>query len=150
MVRKLQFLYAEKQYAEFSWCLLLWALFQREVTPLSRIMRADMQYTTIVEILSPAMRDHFLHAQMTEICEEATFWSLRKNLIRSAKGHLIIAGPSLMEAFNLAEKEKCIVNEIREAVNTKCLERLSIVLTDPIIFDQHEKCGGMGPAPFLP
>ena len=141
MVRKLQFLYAEKQYAEFSWCLLLWALFQREVTPLSRIMRADMQYTTIVEILSPAMRDHFLHAQMTEICEEATFWSLRKNLIRSARGHLIIAGPSLMEAFNLAEKEKCIVNEIREAVNTKCLERLSIVLTDPIIFDQHEKCG---------
>lgn len=101
-------------------------------------MPHNTQYYYIFNLLTHSNRQQFSHSQMAEI-EEDRFWKLRQDLIRSARGHLIIAGPSLMDAFNLtAPSNKCIVEAIKEGVNAKQLEKLSVVLTDPILFDPCE------------
>ena len=140
VIRELQFLYSKKEYGEFFWWLLLKALLQPSANLLLDRMPHNTQYRTIFDWLPSPTKHQFLHSQIAEI-EEDHFWNLRQKLIRSARGHLIIAGPSLMDAFNpSAPLNKCVVDSIKEGVNAKQLEKLSIILTDPILFESCESC----------
>lgn len=139
IVRELQYLYSKREYAEFFWWLLMKAIFCLTPELLQNVLPNNIQYPEIVK-KGDCTTEIFARSQLTEI-DEQDFWPLRKKLISSARGHLIIAGPSLMDAFNKSEQAKCIIDAIKETVNKGWLKQLSIILTDPILFDNCENCG---------
>lgn len=132
---------ANRKYGDFFWWLFMFALFQEDITEFVDYL-PDTQYQYVITKLLPqiaSQSNQFEYSQMMEISETA-FWPLRKELIKSAEGHLIVAGSSLMNAFDIY-KEETIINVLRESVSAGNLSRVSIILTDPILFDAYWNCG---------
>ena len=64
--------------------------------------------------------------------ESKKFWDIRRKLVSTAYGHLIIAGPSLKDAFSVDDAHT-IVQSLKESIEKGRLSEISVLLTDPII-----------------
>ena len=54
--------------------------------------------------------------------------------------YLVIAGPTLKNAFTVQQDDQ-IIDALKAALNNGKVHKVSILITDPIIFDQHINCG---------
>lgn len=135
----LKHLFAEKKYGEFFWWLFLYALFQEDINYFyKRIPKTQYYYICEYLLNFKNLEVPFAKSQLMEISEK-NFWDLRRELIRTSKGDLIIAGSSLMDAFDqFAEKKHDIIGSLEDAVSH--LNSVSVLLTDPELFDSHYGC----------
>lgn len=132
---------ATKDYGNFFWWLFLFSFFQEDIICFSNILpETQFQYMT-TKVLPNIIKqkDPFQHSQLVEITE-LHFWPLRQQLVDTAKGHLIIAGSSLMNAFDLYRSES-LIPSLQNSIAAKNISKVSIMLTDPILFDTHVNCG---------
>lgn len=91
------------------------------------------------------MRDRIFQFETSQCLEinDSLFWQLRDNLIASAKGHLYIAGPTLMDAFSMSS-DHSIVNTLSKLLQSPSpLTDVSVFLIDPILFDKYECCNAL-------
>lgn len=138
--KSLQNLCAMGRYSDFFWWLFMYALFQDEITKfLSRV--PETQYSKILSYLNNSCEKNrvFGDKQMLNV-EGKKFWDIRRKLVSTAYGHLIIAGPSLRDAFSVDDPHT-IVQSLKESIENGKLSEISVLLTDPIIFDSHVNCG---------
>ena len=138
--KTLLFLCAHGEYSKFFWWLFLYALFQENILEFISHF-PQTQYRIISDMLNtkkaPTMA--FNQTQVINLSEDA-FWTIRRKLVQTAYGHLIIAGPSLKDAFNV-DADHSLISVLTDVLNTKKINRVSILITDPIIFDLHAACG---------
>ncbi|MBD5534898.1 MAG: hypothetical protein HDQ99_04450 [Lachnospiraceae bacterium] len=140
-VRKyLLFLYGKKCYPEFFHLLFLFSILQVSIcTLVNKFPRT--QYKELTKIFDRTDNKSFNLRQSPSMCiEEFDFYNVRRELVKSAKGHLIIAGVSLRDAFRRGDSNE-ILNALIEAIRNHQLTRLSILLTDPSIFEESKDCG---------
>lgn len=136
----LQNLCAAKRYPEFFWWLFLYALFQVEITKFISYF-PQTQYEKILGYLNTSKNKTplFNNTQVVNLSENK-FWDIRRRLVETSYGHLIIAGPSLKDAFSV-DDDHTLVYSLMTALEQGALSRVSILITDPIIFDSHMNCG---------
>ncbi len=134
------FLYGNKRYPEFFRFLFLFSVLQASISMIvDKLPRT--QYREFAEYFDRIENTPCNLRRYPSICiEEYDFWNLRRKLIRSARGHLIIEGASLREAFRRGDASD-VSGELIEAIKNHRLTRLSIFLTDPLIFDGVKECG---------
>lgn len=140
-VRKyILFLYGRKEYPKFFHMLFLFSILQSSFYMLvDKFPRT--QYKELTEDFRCSGNIPLNLRQSSTLCiEELDFFNLRRKLIKSARGHLIIAGASLREAFKRAESNS-VSNELIRAIRNHQITRLSIFLTDPLIFEESYECG---------
>lgn len=139
IIRALQRLSHQKHYADFFWWTMMYALFQEDIALFYNELPIK-QYINILKHLENKNIDvdRLYNSQMIEI-PEACFWDLRREIILNAQGHLIIAGQSLMDAFNNQDSHS-IVSSLKKALNNNQISKVSILLTDPSIFDGKLRC----------
>lgn len=70
---------------------------------------------------------------------EPYFWELRRHVIRECNSTLILAGQSLMDAFDF-NNSKNIIQTLQEVIKKESLHNLKIIITDPIIFNAKPNC----------
>ncbi len=70
---------------------------------------------------------------------ELYFWELRRNVIKECNSTLILAGQSLMDAFDF-NNSKNIIQTLQEVIQKELLRNLKIIITDPIIFNTKPNC----------
>lgn len=140
IVRKyILYLYGIGQYPMCFWWLFLFALFQREIVHLVGHI-PKTQYRKMLEYLETKNGNlHEIRWDPFVQVEESSFWDVRRKIIETARGHLIIAGPSLKDAFDRGHSHK-IWNQLTNAIENKHLTKVSILLTDPIIFNNDYVC----------
>lgn len=132
------FLYGKKCYPEFFHLLFLFSILQ-EATCLLVDNFPKTQYKEFTEYFDRINNSIFNLRYSPSICIENDFWKLRRKLVKSATGHLIIAGASLREAFRRGNSSD-ISNQLIAAIRNHQLTRLSIFLTDPLIFEESIDC----------
>ena len=139
-VRKyILYLYGTAQYPQFFWWLFLLAMLQREIVYLLPHI-PKTQYPQMLDYLEPKNGNlHEIRWKPYVQVEESAFWDVRRRLIKTARGHLIVAGPSLKDAFDRSHSHR-IWNELTEAVEKKHLTKVSVLLTDPVIFNDDYVC----------
>lgn len=130
----------KKDYASFFWLLFLCALFQDQIV-LFKSEFPTTQYEEITEALINWLPEiaPFCTRQVENLPEQL-FWKIRKQIVDTAKGDIFIAGPSLMDAFNI-DNSHSIVEELISGVQQKRLKHIRIFVTDPIMFDASGSCG---------
>lgn len=134
------FLYGQKQYPSFFYMLFLFSILQGFSFVLADKF-PKTQYREFAEYFDHNNKIFFdLRQSSTVGIEKNVFWDLRRKLVKSAKGHLIIAGVSLREAFRRGDHND-ITNELIAAIKNHQLTCLSILLTDPLIFEDTYECG---------
>lgn len=140
IVRKfILYLYGTAQYPEFFWWLFLLAMLQREIVYLVPHI-PKTQYPQMLDYLETKNGNlHEIRWKSFVQVEEPAFWDVRRRLIETARGHLIIAGPSLKDAFDRGHKHK-IWRQLTNAVEKGQLTKVSILVTDPIIFNNDYVC----------
>lgn len=135
--KALQNMCAIGKYPDFFWWLSMYAFFQSEITQfisyVPQTQYSDLLYNEF------SKKGVFANKQILNI-EEKRFWNIRCRLIRTAYGHLIIAGPSLKDAFSV-DNENTIVNDLKSSIENGQLSQISVLLTDPIIFESYINCG---------
>ena len=132
-------LYGTAQYPQFFWWLFLLAMLQREIVHLLPHI-PKTQYPQMLDYLEPKNGNlHEIRWKPYVQVEESAFWDVRRRLIKTARGHLIIAGPSLKDAFDRSHSHR-IWNELTEAVEKQRLTKVSVLLTDPVIFNDDYVC----------
>lgn len=138
--KTLLFLCSTRKYSDFFWWLFLYALFQKDIVAFSSHF-PQTQYKTISDMLNNAKspKELFDKSQVLDLSEEK-FWAVRKKLVQTASEHLIITGPSLKDAFNI-DADHSLISALTDVLNTKFIKKVSILITDPIIFDSHISCG---------
>lgn len=140
IVRKsILYLYGNKRYPEFFWWLFLFALFQCDIVFFLPHL-PNTQYREIINFL--ALKDRELLEIATKplvSVQEDVFWDIRRKIIDTASGHLIMMGPSLKNAFDRRHKNN-IWSELLRAITKKRLTKVSILITDPIIFNNDYVC----------
>lgn len=132
------YLYKKEQYSDFFKWLFLFALLQIEISQLFDYMPKS-QYYEISEYLFKNTGKHISLQDNPAIHIQNNFWELRRKLIQTAQGHVIIAGASLRDAFNQQNPHR-IIEELRNGLKSKRINKLSILLTDPIIFEEYDNC----------
>lgn len=133
------FLYGQNQYPQFFYFLFLFSVLQISTCVLVNKL-PKTQYKEFTEYFERTNGIPFNLRKSPSVCIENGFWDLRRKLVKSAKGHLIIAGASLREAFRRGDPHD-ISNELIAAIKNHQLTRLSILLTDPLIFEESKECG---------
>lgn len=138
--RTLQNLCAMKQFSDFFWWLFMYALFQSEITRFLEYIPIT-QYKKIMDFMNSngINKFRFVDKQMVNVDNE-NFWNIRRKLIETAYGHLIIAGPSLKDAFSVDDSHT-IVEELKSSIMNNNISKVSVLITDPIIFDAYANCG---------
>lgn len=138
--KTLQSLCATKRYPEFFWWLFLYALLQSEITCFLDEL-PKIQYNELMKYLTEGKKEELLFSETQMICiEESKFWDIRRKLISTAHGHMIIAGPSLKDAFSVDDPHT-IIEALKSNIENKRLNKVSILITDPIIFESTANCG---------
>lgn len=138
--KTLLYLCAHKKYSDFFWWLFLYSLFQVDITRfIDKI--PQIQYKYILNRFYTTQKDciPFHNLPMMSV-KEGQFWDIRHELVESAKGHLIIAGPSLRDAFSV-DNPHTIVDALKKNIESGALTKVSILITDPIVFDSSINCG---------
>lgn len=136
----LLYLMHRKDYSSFFWLLFLCALFQDQIVLFKKEFPTT-QYEEIAESLMNASPGIIpFHTGQVEDVPEQLFWKIRRQMVNTAKGEIFIAGPSLMDAFNV-DNEHSIVKELQEGIRQKRLTHIHIFVTDPIMFDTAGSCG---------
>ena len=136
----LLFLSATKKYSDFFWWVFLYALFQKDIIEFASHF-PQTQYKEISDMLNASNTPKELWGKSQVLnLSEPNLGETRKALIRSASNHLIIAGSSLKDAFNI-DSDHSLISALTDALNSDSLKRVSLLLTDPIIFDAHIACG---------
>lgn len=79
-------------------------------------------------------KKHFNEFGIIDAIPYREFISLRKKLIKEAKGNVIIVGQSLESAFDKRKDSESIVDVLK---NNKNIENIDIFLTDPLLFDSY-------------
>lgn len=131
-------LYGTIRYPEFFWWLFLFAIFQNEIVHLLPCI-SEYQYKHIIDYLEAKNGNiHVLRENALVQVTIADFMDLRRRVVETAKGHLILAGPSLKNAFDVGNKHN-IMKQLRNAIRSDKLTRITIMLTDPLLF-QGTKC----------
>lgn len=143
--KSILYLFLNKKYSEALFWLMLYSLFQEDIVIFNPYL-PHTQYQSILSYISYnkicEKSDAFSTSQLIEI-PESKFWNLRRELIRSATGkELIITGVSLADAFRQAydEHQRSIISELEETIVKKNIQKLSIFITDPEIFDKKNNC----------
>lgn len=138
--KTLLLLCSTQKYSDFFWWLFLYALFQRNIVEFVSFF-PETQYKIISDMLNNAKspKDFFYETQVLNLSEEK-FWAVRRKLVQTAYGHLIITGPSLKDAFNI-DADHSLISDLTDALNSGSINKVSILITDPIIFDSHIACG---------
>lgn len=139
IVRKsILYLYGTKQYPLFFWWLFIFAIFQSEIVQLMRFL-PENQYGKIVAYLEEK-NEHFHEIRQKPLVQIKgnEFMELRRKIVETACGHLLLVGPSLKNAFDVGEKNS-IIKQLRNAIRMGNLNELTIMLTDPLLF-QGTKC----------
>lgn len=131
-------LYGTRQYPQFFWWLFLFAILQNEIVHLLPCI-SENQYKHIVDYLE-AKTGHFHEIRENSLVQVTgtDFMDLRRKIVETAKGHLILAGPSLKNAFDVGNKHN-LMKQLRIAIRSGNLTRVTVMLTDPLIF-QGTKC----------
>ena len=108
--RALQNLCSAKKYSDFFWWLFLYALFQAEITNFISYF-PQTQYKQIADCLNTSKSKSLLfnNTQVLNLSENK-FWDIRRKLVESAYGHLIIAGPSLRDAFSVDDNHTLVAS----------------------------------------
>ncbi len=132
-----------KRYSEFFWWLFLYSLFQVEITQFICHF-PETQYAVLLKFLrnrlsSSAHKGTLFHNTQVLPLNNDSFWDIRRKLVETASGHLIISGPSLTDAFSTSN-DHSIVETLRHVIKQGALTKISILVTDPIIFDAHGNC----------
>ena len=140
LVRKgIVYLYNQKQYAEFFWWLFMFSLLQCEIVRFLPYLPQN-QYQTIIDYLELKDKDLLkIRRKPFVSVHEDDFWDIRRKLIDTATGHLIIMGPSLKEAFDRGHKNN-VWTELQRIISLRQVSKVSILLTDPIIFNSDYVC----------
>lgn len=134
------YLFGTKKYDQFFFYLFLFSILQGAMSVLDRELPAT-QYREITNYVERMDNISCNIRQYPSTIVKNGFWDLRRKLVRSAHGHLMIAGASLREAFRRGDSND-ISNELIFAIQNKQLTRLSIFLTDPLIFEESSsECG---------
>ena len=139
-VRKyILFLYGTKQYSQFFWWMFLMAMLQREIIYLLPHI-PQTQYPQMLDYLSTLDEDlQDIRSKPLVPVRSADFWDIRRKLIETATGHLIIMGPSLKDAFDRGH-EHSIWTQLRKVINEKQITQVSLLVTDPIVFNNDYGC----------
>lgn len=125
------YLFYKKDFVSFFWWIFLFALFQNEITTLEDCL-PDTQYQTIIK--------EWKHLPLNSpVClNEKDFFSLRKTLVKTAKGEIFIAGSSLIDALSnntsMANNEKSLIPELRYSIMRGYLKTINIFLLDPEMY----------------
>lgn len=131
-------LYGSKQYPKFFWWLFLFAVLQNEIVHLLPCI-SEYQYQYIVDYLEAQHgHSHIIRENALVQVTLTDFMDLRRKIVETAKGHLILVGPSLKNAFDVGNKHN-IMKQLRHAIRSGKLTRITMMLTDPLIF-QDTKC----------
>lgn len=140
LVRKsILYLYGTGQYPRFFWWLFLFAMLQQEIVYLLPHL-PKTQYRSMLNYLETKdgeLRD--IRRKPLVFVRQGDFWDIRRKLVETARGHLIIVGPSLKEAFDRGH-ENSIWSELQRAVINRQLTRVSVLVTDPIVFNNDYVC----------
>lgn len=138
--KTLLLLCSTKKYSDFFWWLFLYALFQKDIVEFVSYF-PKTQYKIISDMLNntKSPKELFYETQLLTLSEDK-FWAARRKLVETASGHLILTGPSLKDAFNI-DAEHSLISELTDALNRGLINKVSILITDPIIFDSHIACG---------
>lgn len=140
LVRKgILYLYHQKRYADFFWWLFMFSLLQCEIVRFLPYLPVN-QYRSIIDYLGLKDKDLLkIRRKPFVSVHEDDFWDIRRKLIDTATGHLIIMGPSLKEAFDRGHKNN-VWTELQRIVSIGQVKNVSILLTDPIIFNSDYVC----------
>lgn len=140
IIRKyILFLYGSRQYPQFFWWMFLFAMLQREIVYLLPYI-PKTQYPQMLDFLSTmdeGLQD--IRSKPLVPVHKEDFWDIRRKLIETARGHLIIMGPSLKDAFDRGH-EHSIWLQLRRAITEKQITKVSVMLTDPIVFNNDYVC----------
>lgn len=134
IIRKsILYLYGTRQYASFFWWLFLFSILQNDIVYLRDAVPQN-QYRQMMEYMEARRNTKFgLEYQSVLQLPEPDFFVLRKKLIETANGRLILAGPSLKNAFDI-ENRNNIMNQLHSAICADRLDEIMIYLTDPMLF----------------
>lgn len=140
IIRKyILFLYGTRQYSQFFWWMFLFAMLQREIVYLLPYV-PKTQYPQMLDFLGTMDEElqDIRRKPMVPVHKD-DFWDIRRKLIETARGHLIIMGPSLKEAFDRGH-EHSIWLQLRRAITAKQITKVSVLVTDPIVFNNDYVC----------
>lgn len=140
LVRKyILYLYGTGQYPRFFWLMFLFAMLQREIVYLLPQL-PKTQYPQMLDYLETRNEElQELRRKPLVPVRKTDFWDIRRKLIETARGHLIIMGPSLKEAFDRGH-ENSIWQQLRQVILTQQVSKVSILVTDPIVFNNDYVC----------
>lgn len=137
--KTLRYLYRKKRFGEAIWWTFMLLLFQEHILYFYKQLPRT-QYVQILTELSQLLNDRYgalINSQVSEVSEE-NFWPLRELLLNTAHGHIYLAGPSLMDAFDNHSNPHSIVDAVQSAILSHNLTEISILLTDPEWFDSNK------------
>lgn len=133
------YLYGMGQYGRFFWWVFLFAILQREIIYLIPQL-PQTQYQFMLEYLETKSESfQEIRNKPLVVIPKKDFWDVRRKLIETARGHLIIVGPSLKEAFDRGH-ENNIWFQLRKVIASKQVTKVSVMITDPIVFNNDYVC----------
>lgn len=127
-------LYGTKQYPQFFWWLFLFALLQNEIVHLLAHIPRN-QYKEVVEYWEAKNGSRGIRQNSLIQVSVTDFLDLRRKIVDTAKGHLILAGPSLKNAFDVGNKNN-LMKQLQNAIRSGRLTRITVMLTDPLLFQE--------------
>ena len=136
------YLCEKKKYLDFFWFLFLYGFFQESIVEFVDFL-PEIQYPKIrdflrTEVVRNKLEMPFQNNQMANVSQQK-FREIRRQIIKTARNEIMIAGASLKNAFN-REHMDSIIDELLFAISNRQLEKISIFTTDPVIFDNYYKC----------
>ncbi len=136
------YLCGKKKYLDFFWFLCLYGFFQDSIVNFDNLL-PDIQYPKIrdylrTEVFRNKLEVPFQNNQMVNLSEQE-FMIVRREIIKTARNEIMIAGPSLKNAFNRDHMDS-IIDQLLVAITKQQLKKISIFTTDPVIFDDYYKC----------
>lgn len=135
------YLCEQKQYLDLFWFLFLYGFFQDSIVNFIDFL-PDIQYPKVRDFLRDVIFDKtetpFQNNQMENVSEQ-DFLNIRREIIKTARNEIIIAGASLKNAFNRDHMDS-IIDELLAAITKRQLKKISVFTTDPVIFDNYYNC----------
>ena len=134
LIRKaILYLYGKRQYAEFFWWLSVMAVLQSEIVwLLPHIPQTQYAQLQRYQEAKNNVLDGFGQHSLVQLSEH-DFFDLRRKIVETAEGRLILAGPSLKNAFDVGNRHS-IMSQLRKAVCSGRLNEITVFLTDPLLF----------------
>ena len=134
------YLFHKERYAEFFWWLFIFSVLQEDILllydnlPVTQYAQMMSYFATVDKDLELLRRKPLVNVRFDD------FWNIRRKLVETAHGEIIITGSCIKEAFDRSH-ERSISECLKKSIEAGNLTKISVLLTDPIIFDDDGKCG---------